>query len=81
MGSSIASSESSVRFVMEVSGDQDSSEATSRRMDFGPFAPRSGLRQSLRQAAVAARRLLDEENIGFEEGGERGVSKEGEDDA
>ncbi|KAL0378473.1 UNVERIFIED_CONTAM: hypothetical protein Sradi_3152800 [Sesamum radiatum] len=65
---------------MEVPGDLDSSEATSLRTNFGPSPPRSGLRRSLRQAAVAARRLLDEKNIEAEEGGERGVSEEGEDD-
>ncbi|KAL0404659.1 UNVERIFIED_CONTAM: hypothetical protein Sradi_2106700 [Sesamum radiatum] len=66
---------------MEVPGDQDSSEATSRRVNFGPFAPRSSLRRSLRQVAVAARRLLDEENVEVEEGVERGVSEEWEDGA
>ncbi|KAL0361701.1 UNVERIFIED_CONTAM: hypothetical protein Sradi_3854600 [Sesamum radiatum] len=80
MGSSVASSdESSVRFVMEIPGDQDPSEATSRCTDLGPSAPRSSLRRSLRQAAVAARRLLDEENIEVEGGGERHVPEEEED--
>ncbi|KAL0445600.1 UNVERIFIED_CONTAM: hypothetical protein Slati_1687900 [Sesamum latifolium] len=82
MSSSVASSdESSVRVIMEVPGDKDPSEATSRRADFGPFAPRGGLRRSLQQAAVAARRLLDEENVEVQEGGERDVSKEGGDGA
>ncbi|KAL0416431.1 UNVERIFIED_CONTAM: hypothetical protein Slati_3475000 [Sesamum latifolium] len=73
MSSSVASSdESSVRVLMEDPGDQDPSEATSRRADFGPFTPGSGLRRSLRQAAVTARRLLDEENVEVREG-ERGV--------
>ncbi|KAL0462507.1 UNVERIFIED_CONTAM: hypothetical protein Slati_0138300 [Sesamum latifolium] len=82
MSSSIASSdESLVRVLMEVPGDQDPSEATSRRANFGPFAPRSGLRQSLRQAALTARHLLDEENVEVQEGGERGASKEEGDDA
>ncbi|KAL0406069.1 UNVERIFIED_CONTAM: hypothetical protein Slati_3920800 [Sesamum latifolium] len=57
---------------MEVPGDQDPSEATSRRGDFSPFSPRGGLRRSLRQAAVTAHRLLDEENVEVQEG-ERGV--------
>ncbi|KAL0355475.1 UNVERIFIED_CONTAM: hypothetical protein Sradi_3994400 [Sesamum radiatum] len=61
---------------MEVPGDQDPSEATSRRADFGPFAPCSGLRRSLQQAAVTARHLLDEENIEIPEEGERGESEE-----
>ncbi|KAL0407312.1 UNVERIFIED_CONTAM: hypothetical protein Slati_4045100 [Sesamum latifolium] len=82
MSSSVASSdESSVRILMEVSGDQDPSEATSRRADFGPFAPRSGLRWSLRQAAVTAYRLLDEENVEVQEGGERGAFEEERDNA
>ncbi|KAL0416315.1 UNVERIFIED_CONTAM: hypothetical protein Slati_3463400 [Sesamum latifolium] len=68
MGSSVVSSdESFVRFIMEIPGDQDPSEATSRRTDLGPPAPRSGLGQSLRQAAIAARCLLDEENIEAEQ--------------
>ncbi|KAL0400179.1 UNVERIFIED_CONTAM: hypothetical protein Sradi_2361200 [Sesamum radiatum] len=58
---------------MEVPGDEDPSKATSRRVDFGPFAPRSGLRRSLRQTAVTAHRLLDDENVEIPEG-ERGVS-------
>ncbi|KAL0454673.1 UNVERIFIED_CONTAM: hypothetical protein Slati_0806500 [Sesamum latifolium] len=71
MSSSIASSdESSVRVLMEVPGDQDPSEATSRRADFGPFAPRSGLKRSLRQAAVTAHHLLDEENVEVQGGRE-----------
>ncbi|KAL0427704.1 UNVERIFIED_CONTAM: hypothetical protein Slati_2945200 [Sesamum latifolium] len=70
MSSSVASSdESSVHVIMEVPGDQDPLEATFWRADFGPFAPRSGLRRSLRQAAVVARRLLDEENVEVNEGG------------
>ncbi|KAL0455610.1 UNVERIFIED_CONTAM: hypothetical protein Slati_0900200 [Sesamum latifolium] len=68
-----SSDESSVRFVMEIPGDQDPSEATSCLTDLGPPAPRSGLRWSLRQAAVAARRLMDEENIETE-GKERVMS-------
>ncbi|KAL0405126.1 UNVERIFIED_CONTAM: hypothetical protein Slati_3826500 [Sesamum latifolium] len=56
---------------MEIPGDQDTSEVTSRRTDLGPPAPRSGLRRSLRQPAVAAHRLLDEENIEVEEERER----------
>ncbi|KAL0449278.1 UNVERIFIED_CONTAM: hypothetical protein Slati_1484200 [Sesamum latifolium] len=79
MGSSVASSDkSSVCFVMEIPGKQDSSEATSRRTDLGSPAPRSGLRRSLRQAAVVARHILDEENIEVEGGGERDVP-EGDD--
>ncbi|KAL0454818.1 UNVERIFIED_CONTAM: hypothetical protein Slati_0821000 [Sesamum latifolium] len=70
MGSSIASSDkSSVHIVMEILVDQDPPEATSHCTDLGLSAPWSGLRRSLRQAAVAARRLLDEENI--EDEGER----------
>ncbi|KAL0378942.1 UNVERIFIED_CONTAM: hypothetical protein Sradi_3199700 [Sesamum radiatum] len=70
MGSSLAySDESSVRFVMEIPGDQDPSEATSRPIDLDPPMHRSGLKWSLRQAAVAARRLMDEENVEAE--GER----------
>ncbi|KAL0416408.1 UNVERIFIED_CONTAM: hypothetical protein Slati_3472700 [Sesamum latifolium] len=77
MSSSVASlDESSVRVIMEVLGDQDPSEATSRRADFGPFAPRCGLRRSLRQALVTARHLLDEENVEVQERGERGVTGE-----
>ncbi|KAL0394595.1 UNVERIFIED_CONTAM: hypothetical protein Slati_4425700, partial [Sesamum latifolium] len=56
----------------EIPGDQDTSEATSRRTNLCPSAPRSGLRRSLRQAAIAAHCLLDEENIEVEE------EKEGE---
>ncbi|KAL0400080.1 UNVERIFIED_CONTAM: UDP-glucose flavonoid 3-O-glucosyltransferase 6 [Sesamum radiatum] len=82
MGPSVAfSNDSSVRVIMKVPGDQDFLEATSHLADFGPFAPCSGLMRSLGQAAVAAHRLLDEENVGVEEGGERGVFEEGEDGA
>ncbi|KAL0434613.1 UNVERIFIED_CONTAM: hypothetical protein Sradi_0169200 [Sesamum radiatum] len=74
MSSSVASSdESSVRVLMEVPGDLDPSEATSRHTDFGPFAPCSGFRWSLRQAVMTARRLLDEENVEIP-GKERGMS-------
>ncbi|KAL0405431.1 UNVERIFIED_CONTAM: hypothetical protein Slati_3857000 [Sesamum latifolium] len=74
MSSSVASSdESSVCVIMEVPGDQDPSEATFQHVDFGPFAPRGGLRWSLRQAAMTARRLLDEKNVGVQEEGDRGV--------
>ncbi|KAL0395020.1 UNVERIFIED_CONTAM: hypothetical protein Slati_4468200 [Sesamum latifolium] len=66
---------------MEIPGDQDSSEATSRRTDLGPSAPRSGLRRCLRQAAVAARRLLGEKNIEVEGGGEKDMLEEEEGDA
>ncbi|KAL0420702.1 UNVERIFIED_CONTAM: hypothetical protein Slati_3093100 [Sesamum latifolium] len=64
MGSSVVSlDESSVRFVMEVSGGQDPSEAISRRTDLDPPVHQIGLRRSLRQAAVAACRLMDEEDL------------------
>ncbi|KAL0431355.1 UNVERIFIED_CONTAM: hypothetical protein Sradi_0761500 [Sesamum radiatum] len=78
MGSSVASlDESSVRFVMEIPGDQDPLEATSRRTDLDPPVYRSGLRRSLRQAAVAARRLMDEEGVEAEGERERVVRLRG----
>ncbi|KAL0402103.1 UNVERIFIED_CONTAM: hypothetical protein Slati_4240200 [Sesamum latifolium] len=64
MGSSVASSdESSVRFVIEVPRSQDPLEATFRRTDLGASVHQSGLRWSLWQAAVAARRLMDEKDV------------------
>ncbi|KAL0420633.1 UNVERIFIED_CONTAM: hypothetical protein Slati_3086200 [Sesamum latifolium] len=76
MSSSVASSMSPLSVLLWRFGDQDPLEVTSRRVDFGPFAPRGGLRRSFRQAAVTARHLLDEENVEVQEGGERGVTEE-----
>ncbi|KAL0454713.1 UNVERIFIED_CONTAM: hypothetical protein Slati_0810500 [Sesamum latifolium] len=64
MGSSVASlDEYSVSFVMEVPGGQDPLEATSRRTDLDLPGYWSDLRRSLRQVAVAACRLMDEEDV------------------
>ncbi|KAL0433688.1 UNVERIFIED_CONTAM: hypothetical protein Slati_2703100 [Sesamum latifolium] len=62
-----SSDESSVRFVKEVLADQDPSETTSRRTGFDPSFFQSRQGRSLRQVAVATRRLTDEVDVTNEE--------------
>ncbi|KAL0405407.1 UNVERIFIED_CONTAM: hypothetical protein Slati_3854600 [Sesamum latifolium] len=62
------SEESFVRFVKEVLPDHDHLEATSRRTGPDPSIFRSDWGWSLRQAAMATRRLIDEDNVRDERG-------------
>ncbi|KAL0404166.1 UNVERIFIED_CONTAM: hypothetical protein Sradi_2057400 [Sesamum radiatum] len=60
------SSDESVRFMGEINPSDDSSEATSKRVDSRSAGPSSGRRRSLRRMATTYRRLIDEEEEGIE---------------
>ncbi|KAL0457711.1 UNVERIFIED_CONTAM: hypothetical protein Slati_0398300 [Sesamum latifolium] len=72
-------SDESVRFVGENHPGEDPSEATSRMMGSKSVGPSGGRRKSLRQMAVAVRRLIDEEKeeVGGNEGEASSPSEEG----
>ncbi|KAL0329441.1 UNVERIFIED_CONTAM: hypothetical protein Sradi_4930800 [Sesamum radiatum] len=72
----MASADESVRFVREVLPNNNPLEANSRRTSSDPSILRGGRGRRLRQAAIAACRLLDEEDVRDEEGEGEGANEE-----